>query len=150
MARQRASQARAAFARVGTVQVSGADDDSASEPASNGASLPAGIPASISAGENARENASLPAFSSAGVPASIPASVPASAGASRKARGKRRAGRPRGPARVSLSIRILAANDERLTAAVDLTGQSPQYVVDTALAAYFDSLGIPLAGGQLR
>ena len=56
-------------------------------------------------------------------------------------------GRPRGPARVALTIRILAANDERLTAAVEATGQSPQYVVDAALAAYFDALGIPAGNG---
>jgi hypothetical protein len=35
------------------------------------------------------------------------------------------------------------ANDDRLTAAVRVTGQSPQYIVDAALTAYFDSLGIP-------
>jgi hypothetical protein len=38
---------------------------------------------------------------------------------------------------------ILAANDDWLTAAVRVTGQSPQYIVDAALTAYFDSLGIP-------
>jgi hypothetical protein len=68
------------------------------------------------------------------------ASIPAS----RKAgKSRRRAGRPAGPARVSLTVRILAATDDRLTAAVELTGQSPQYIVDSALAAWFDSLGIP-------
>jgi hypothetical protein len=43
---------------------------------------------------------------------------------------------------VPLTIRILAATDERLTAAVDLTGESPQYVVEAALTAYFDAMGI--------
>ena len=42
-----------------------------------------------------------------------------------------------------LTIRILAQNDARLTAAVEATGDSPQYIVDAALAAYFDALGIP-------
>jgi hypothetical protein len=41
---------------------------------------------------------------------------------------------------VALTVRVLAATDERLTAAVELTGQSPQYIVDAALAAYFDAL----------
>ena len=43
---------------------------------------------------------------------------------------------------MALTIRILAATDKRLTAAVEQTGESPQYVVDAALAAYFDALGI--------
>lgn len=62
----------------------------------------------------------------------------------------RRAGAPQGPARVPFTIRILAANDERLTAAVEATGQSPQYVVDAALSAYFDALGIIREGGARR
>ena len=63
--------------------------------------------------------------------------------AGRKAgRPARRVGRPRGPERVALTIRILAATDERLTAAVEQTGESPQYLVDKALAAYLDALGI--------
>lgn len=45
-----------------------------------------------------------------------------------------------------LTIRILAQTDERLTEAVEQTGQSPQYIVDAALAAYLDALGIP--GGR--
>lgn len=140
MARQRASQARDAFARVGTAQVSPPKDDSANESAGNGASVLARIPASVSASENASEIASAPA----GLAASVPASTAASSPAGGKSR-HRRTGRPRGPARVPLTTRILAANDDRLTAAVDLTGQSPQYLVDSALAAYFDSLGIPPA-----
>lgn len=58
----------------------------------------------------------------------------------------RRVGRPRGPERVALTIRILAGTNERLTAAVEMTGESPQYVVDAALAAYLDALGVPPAG----
>lgn len=147
MARQRASQARDAFARVGIAQVGPAEDDSASDlaseiastGASHVASIGASIPASVSASEKASQNAGTAASPIASVPASRTASAAASTGAGRA----RRTGRPQGPARVPLSIRILAANDARLTAAVSLTGQSPQYVVDTALAAYFDALGIP-------
>jgi predicted DNA-binding protein len=44
--------------------------------------------------------------------------------------------------RVPLTVRILRGTDERLTAAVEATGRSPQYLVDEALARYLDSLGI--------
>ena len=54
----------------------------------------------------------------------------------------RRLGRLPEARRVQRTIRILAATDKRLTAAVEQTGESPQYVVDAALAAYFDALGI--------
>jgi len=40
-----------------------------------------------------------------------------------------------------VTVRILAATNDRLTAAVDATGQSPQYVIDAALAAHLDELG---------
>lgn len=50
-------------------------------------------------------------------------------------------GRPRGPERVPLTVRILAATDERLTAAVEASGKSPQYIVDEALAEYLARLG---------
>jgi len=40
-----------------------------------------------------------------------------------------------------LTVRILAATDERLTAAVEATGKSPQYIVDEALADYLSRLG---------
>jgi hypothetical protein len=50
--------------------------------------------------------------------------------------------RQRGPERVALTVRVLAATDERLTAAVELTGQSPQYIVDAALAAYLAALDV--------
>jgi hypothetical protein len=134
MARQRASQAAEAFGRVNRVQVS-----------------PDGKTASITAGENDGDNAS----SSAGVSAvgnAVVSDVRTAIGkagrqAGRKAgkktgRPARRVGRPRGPDRVPLTIRIIAENDARLTAAVESTGQSPQYIVDTALSAYFDALGI--------
>lgn len=125
MARQRAGQAHAAFARVGTAPVGPVADDEASDSASGNADLPA-IPI---AGGNDGGIAS---------PAAGPEAVRV---AGRKA--GRRVGRPQGPVRVALTTRILAANDVRLTAAVEATGQSPQYVVDAALTAYFDSLGIP-------
>lgn len=54
--------------------------------------------------------------------------------------GRRRVGRPRGPERVAITVRITAANNARLTEAVELTGQSPQYVVDAALTAYFAAI----------
>jgi hypothetical protein len=47
---------------------------------------------------------------------------------------------------VPLTIRILAETDARLTAAVEATGESPQYIVDAALAAYFDKLGTTTHG----
>jgi hypothetical protein len=53
-----------------------------------------------------------------------------------------RAGRPRGPERVPLTVRILRATDDRLTAAVETTGQRPQQIVDEALTRYLDSLGL--------
>lgn len=63
-------------------------------------------------------------------------------GASRPAVVRRRPGRRRGPNRVPLTVRILVETDDRLTEAVEMTGQSPQYIVDAALAAYLDTLGI--------
>ncbi len=133
MARQRASQARDAFARVGTAPV-GAPDD-ASEPASTPAIYSASIPAS--------GNRSIPDGTKAVQTAGHSAGGKAGGKAGRKAsKASRRVGRPRGPERVALTIRILAATDRRLTAAVEQTGESPQYIVDAALAAYLDALGI--------
>jgi len=51
-------------------------------------------------------------------------------------------GRPRGPERVPLTVRILAETDERLTAAVEATGKSPQYIVDEALSEYLSRLEV--------
>jgi hypothetical protein len=145
MARQRASQARDAFARVGTAQVS-----TASENDSDSTSVSAGDNASVSDIGKASVSGSGDAGGDASGPVSPVASRTASPGAGgtagSKASARRRLGRPRGPARVALTIRILAANDERLTAAVEVTGQSPQYVVDAALSAYFDALGIRRSG----
>lgn len=74
---------------------------------------------------------------------SQPVPVPASENVSTPARRKsRRVGRPRGPARVALTVRILAVTDGRLTAAVHATGQSPQYIVDEALDKHLTSLGL--------
>ncbi|MFE3206404.1 hypothetical protein [Embleya sp. NPDC059237] len=39
-------------------------------------------------------------------------------------------------------MRILASHDRRLTVAVEQTGQSPQYLVDQALALLFAKLKI--------
>ena len=130
MARQRASQARAAFARVGTAAVGDLPaSDEASVSASENDSRPAIIedvvPASLDAGPGA--------VARAGVRASIQAG-----GKTGKKAGKRRrrVGRPRGPERVPLTVRILTETDERLTAAVEGTGKSPQYIVDEALSEY--------------
>ena len=57
-------------------------------------------------------------------------------------------GRPRGPERVPLTVRILAATDERLTTAVEATGKSPQYIVDEALSEYLSRLEARSAAGQ--
>jgi hypothetical protein len=133
MARQRASQARDAFARVGTAPVGPADD----------ASAPAGFTAGIPASGNDSISAVVPDGSKAVYKVSGKVGGRASGKTGRKA-GKtaRRVGRPRGPERVALTTRILAATDRRLTAAVEQTGESPQYIVDAALAAYLDALGI--------
>jgi hypothetical protein len=131
MARQRASQARDAFARVGTAPVSAVADDGASIPASENANTKAGHIESISDVQEESRKAVLSDVSRAGGKAAGKAGRPG-----------RRVGRPRGPERVALTVRVLAATDERLTAAVELTGQSPQYLVDAALAAYFDALGV--------
>ena len=149
MARQRAGQAAAAaFGRVGTAVV----DDL---PASDTASEKAGI----SASENDSESANIGDGISARPAASHEASPRAGSSAGRQAGGKtgkkagkrrRRVGRPRGPERVPLTVRILAQNDARLTAAVEETGRSPQYIVDAALAAYFDGLGIAAAREEAR
>jgi hypothetical protein len=52
----------------------------------------------------------------------------------------RRIGRPRGPLRVALNVRILAAHNERLTSEVERQGLSPQYIIERALSEYFDRL----------
>ena len=118
--RQRASQARDAFARVGSAPVSA--DASQKD--------------SLSASRNNDEMAGDLAGTSAGTSNGRPAGKTAGKKAGR------RVGRPRGPMRVPLTIRILASTDARLTAAVEVTGESPQYIVDAALTAYLDKLGI--------
>jgi hypothetical protein len=123
MVRQRATQARDAFARVGTVAVTTASDG-----------------ASEDAGFSASENAAIEAVGTAGVKASGTVSIIAGGEDGRKAR---RVGRPRGPERVALTVRVLPGTDTRLTAAVEITGESPQYIVEAALTAYFDQLGVP-------
>jgi hypothetical protein len=54
---------------------------------------------------------------------------------------RRRVGKPRGPERVPLAVRILAATAERLTRAVEATGESPQYIVGEGLSEYLTRLG---------
>ena len=129
MSRQRAS---AAFARVGTARI---EDPPADQNVSD--------IASVSASGNDGDIASVPAARPAVVPASERVSSAAS-GKDRRNAGKpqRRVGRPRGPERVPLTTRILASENARLTAAVEMTGESPQYIVDAALKAYLDALGV--------
>jgi hypothetical protein len=107
-----------------------------SPPAGDDAAISAGDKASISDGDIDGRKAS----SSTGGKANA-RSGPKAGRKTGKAR--RRVGRPHGPERVPLTVRILAATDDRLTAAVEATGQSPQYLVDAALTAYFDALGVP-------
>jgi len=143
MARQRASQARAAFQRVGTAPV---EDLTASGLAGEDASISASgndsrsaimedvISGSINVGSNVND--------SAGTVAGGPVSRSAGRKTGKKAgKRRRRVGRPRGPERVPLTVRILAATDERLTAAVEGTGKSPQYIADEALSEYLARLG---------
>jgi hypothetical protein len=139
MARQRAGQARAAFARVGTAPVG---DLPASDMAGGEASISA-------SGNDSRLASSEDVFSDSthtgnndGQVADSPASRQAVRKTGKKAgKRRRRVGRPRGPERVPLTVRILAATDERLTAAVEATGKSPQYIVDEALSEYLARLG---------
>ena len=142
-ARQRASQAQDGFARVGTAPVSPLDENNTIISASDNAAFRAikndsGKPTQKD-GDNTDGLTGEIASKSAGRKASGPTGRAASKNDSRA---RRRVGRPRGPERVALAVRILAVTDARLTAAVEATGQSPQYVVDAALAAYLDALGI--------
>jgi hypothetical protein len=114
----------------------------------------AGDEASISASGNDSESAIMsdviPARATAGDIAGATAGPGAGGDASRLAvrktgkkagKRRRRVGRPRGPERVPLTVRILTVTDERLTAAVEATGKSPQYIVDEALSEYLARLG---------
>lgn len=86
----------------------------------------------IPAGNSASEVANGRASSAAGAPASRKASRSANRSAADHAGGRgagqpaRRRGRPRGPDRVALNVRIRRELDDRLTAAVDQTGQGPR------------------------
>jgi hypothetical protein len=150
MARQRAGQASAAFARVGTAPVGELPaTDTASEKAIISASGNGSEPATISDGIYSSGKAG----DTAGNPDSQPAVSVASRQAVRKTgkkagKRRRRVGRPRGPERVPLTVRILAATDERLTAAVETTGKSPQYIVDEALNEYLSRLEARSAAGN--
>jgi hypothetical protein len=151
MARQRASAARDAFGRVNRVTLPPADDVSASENDGANAVIDDGATASITAGYPDSVNDSVNAGPAVSRPASRTVDRKAAGKTGKKAgRTARRAGRPRGPERVPLTIRILAQNDARLTAAVETTGDSPQYIVDAALTAYFDALGIPATRNEAQ
>jgi hypothetical protein len=143
MARQRAGQASAAFARVGTAPVG-------ELPASDAAIDDAIISAGGNDSDSAIISDVLPDSGKVGDTVDDLASPSVGPAASRQAgrktgrkagKRRRRVGRPRGPERVPLTVRILAATDERLTAAVEATGKSPQYIVDEALSEYLARLG---------
>jgi hypothetical protein len=140
MARERAgAAARAAFARVGTASVeelpvSDAAGDDVGIIASGNDSGPAIMEDVISGSPGTGGNAGA----GAGGPAVRQAARKAGKNAGKR---RRRVGRPRGPERVPLTVRILTAVDERLTAAVEATGKSPQYIVDEALGEYLKRLG---------
>ncbi|MFJ8628883.1 hypothetical protein ACIRD3_39380 [Kitasatospora sp. NPDC093550] len=98
----------------------------------------------------ARQAASVPAAADEGVKTSAADSGSAGesagentgekAGSGDGSRPGRRLGRPRGPERVKLSVRILKAHDEKLTQAVEQTGDNPQELVDRALKLLFAKL----------
>jgi hypothetical protein len=104
--------------------------------------------ASGEAGFSASENASEQAGGNAVAITSAPERANPAGQASRKAGGKaggkarkgggapRRRGRPRGPERITLSVRILPELDARLTAECDAAGTGPQEVVEAALTAW--------------
>lgn len=54
--------------------------------------------------------------------------------------GTRRAGRPRGPERLPRTVRLLEEHDRRLAAEVEHQGLSQQYLIERALAEYFQRL----------
>lgn len=151
MARARARDAAAAFGRVGTVRPGGIPADSdAGDDASISASDNEGpedsnaaiMIDSLAASNPEAGNAAGPAGQKAGAAASPRAGGKTGQKAGKKGgRARRRVGRPRGPERVALTIRILAATDARLTAAVEATGESPQYIVDAALSEHLGRLG---------
>lgn len=143
MARQRAGQARDAFARVGTAPVG-------EMPASDTAGDDAIVFASGNDGESvimedvihSSVNAGHAASGAVGPADDAAASRPAVRKIGKKAgKRRRRVGRPRGPERAPLTVRILKATDERLTVAVEATGENPQSIVDEALSEYLTRLG---------
>lgn len=139
MPRQRASQARAAFARVGAAPAG-------KLPVSSRVGEDAIISASGNTGDSAIIEDDMTAISHESDNASAAASGAVSTPAGRKpgkkaGKRRRRVGRPRGPERTPLTVRILTATDERLTAAVEGTGKNPQYLVDEALSEYLTRLG---------
>ncbi|OYP10067.1 hypothetical protein CFC35_41870 [Streptomyces sp. FBKL.4005] len=95
------------------------------------------------AGDSASENASDSAHGNEGPdPEPSAPRKPTARTPTGTSRPPRRRGRPRGPERVPLTVRILAANDRKLTAAVEQTGLNPQTLVEEALEAYFRRLKI--------
>jgi hypothetical protein len=141
MPRQRAGQAAAAaFGRAWTADLPASD--TASEEASISASGNDSEHVIMGADVSGSDAAGSTASGAAGPDAGGPAVRQAGRKTGKKAgKRRRRVGRPRGPERVPLTVRILTATDERLTAAVEDTGKSPQYIVDEALSEYLARLG---------
>ncbi|MFB7619268.1 hypothetical protein [Kitasatospora sp. NPDC056181] len=114
----------------------GSDAGKASESASDKSSVDTGK----AAGETTSDKTGNPAGSTTGGKDGESAS--ASTGGNAGARAGRRLGRPRGPERAKLSVRILKENDDKLTRAVEQTGENPQDLVDQALRLLFAKLKI--------
>lgn len=117
--------------------------------------LPTGTPAGATESGHRAISASKPASGGASGTASRAASRTDRPAASRPATGHadagqpaRRRGRPRGPDRVALNVRIRRELDDRLTAAVDQTGQGPQDLVERALERELDRLARAQRRGQ--
>jgi hypothetical protein len=108
--------------------------------------ISASNPASASASGTVSSGARRAASSTDSGSASRTDSPSAKRSAANHARGRgaerpaRRRGRPRGPDRVALNVRIRRELDDRLTAAVDQTGQGPQDLVEHALELLLDRL----------
>lgn len=128
--------------------------DADRDPADLAAIQPASDSADRTASKTAREKASVSASRKAGASDGVKASNTdgrnAGGAGAKKASGDRKAsagrkprrvGRPLGPRRTPITVRILSEIDDALTAAVEDTGDSPQYIVDDALRAWLTEHG---------
>lgn len=109
------------------------DSEQASIPASGKPATSAPAEAHISASENPGGEQAFSASEKAGPRTSPAAAIPASRKSGAPAR---RRGRPKGPLRFTLSVRIPAELDIRLSAESAASGDGPQVIVERALAEY--------------